>query len=139
MSSEELPSGSTYMKCQACGAQGLERLLDLGHQPLCNEFWPPQDSDQPQTFYPLCLFHCSNCSLVQLGYTIPTVQTFGEQYTYLTGTSQSLVDYYFELAVKAWNAPSIYLAMSMVKQSGCTFQRSSQMMDEEIDTLAMTE
>ena len=100
MSTEGFRGGSTYINCQACGAENLERLLDLGHQPLCNEFWPPQDADKPQTFYPLCLYHCSNCSLVQLGHIIPTVQTFGKQYTYLTGTSQSLVDYYSKLAVR---------------------------------------
>lgn len=98
MSTEGFRGGSTHINCQACGAENLARLLDLGHQPLCNEFWPPQDADQPQTFYPLCLYHCSICSLVQLGYTIPTGQTFGEQYSYLTGTSQSLVDYYSKLA-----------------------------------------
>lgn len=98
MSTVGFRGGSTHLYCQTCGAEHLERLFDLGHQPLCNEFWPPQDADQPQTFYPLCLYHCSNCSLVQLGYTIPTGQTFGEQYTYLTGTSQSLVDYYSKLA-----------------------------------------
>jgi len=33
-----------------------------------------------------------------LGYVIPTEETFGEQYTYLTGSSRSLVEYYGDLA-----------------------------------------
>jgi hypothetical protein len=37
---------------------------------------------------------------VQLDYVIPTEHTFGEQYTYLTGSSSSLVNYYSRLAVK---------------------------------------
>ena len=84
--------------CQGCGAKGLERVLDLGYQPLCNEFLPATRAIGPQTYYPLCLCYCHQCSLVQLEYVIPTEVTFGDQYTYLTGSSQSLVQYYANLA-----------------------------------------
>ena len=77
---------------------GLEPVLDLGHQPLCNEFLPDEEANRPQVFYPLCLCFCPQCSLVQLGYVIPTDQTFGGQYTYLTGSSGTLVKYYARLA-----------------------------------------
>lgn len=86
--------------CQGCGAVGLERILDLGYQPLCNEFMPAGDAPRPQTFYPLCLCFCHKCSLAQLDYVIPTVETFGDQYTYLTGSSDSLIKYYSEMADK---------------------------------------
>jgi len=84
--------------CQGCGGRELERVLDLGYQPLCNEFHPATESVRPQVFYPLCLCHCPRCSLVQLDYVIPTEDTFGEQYTYLTGSSRTLVEYYTQLA-----------------------------------------
>ena len=84
--------------CQSCGANGLESLLDLGYQPLCNDYLPANDAPTSRTFYPLCVYYCRKCSLAQLGYVIPTEDTFGEQYTYLTGTSRSLVDYYTKLA-----------------------------------------
>ena len=79
---------------------GLEPVLDLGHQPLCNEFLPDEEANRPQVFYPLCLCFCPQCSLVQLGYVIPTDQTFGGQYTYLTGSSGTLVKYYARLALQ---------------------------------------
>lgn len=84
--------------CQVCGCQELDTVLDLGYQPLCNEFWPAGEPARPQTFYPLCLCRCTQCSLVQIDYVISTAEAFGEQYTYLTGTSRSLVDYYAKLA-----------------------------------------
>lgn len=84
--------------CQGCGSEGLERLLDLGYQPLCNEFSPVDEAPLPQTYYPLCLCHCDKCELAQLDYVIPTEETFGNQYTYLTGSSQSLINYFSELA-----------------------------------------
>jgi len=86
------------LKCQSCGADRLERVLDLGYQPLCNEFMPSDAPVEPQTFYPLCLCYCHQCALVQLDYVIATEHAFGEQYTYLTGTSRSLVDYFSKLA-----------------------------------------
>ena len=84
--------------CQSCGSLESERVLDLGYQPLCNEFWPADEPARPQTFYPLCLWQCLQCSLVQLDHVIPTAEAFGEQYTYLTGSSRSLIDYYAKLA-----------------------------------------
>ena len=86
--------------CQGCGSRELERVLDLGYQPLCNTFAPSDQAVSPQTFYPLCLCYCLECSLTQLDYVIPTGDTFGDQYTYLTGSSASLVKYYSELAHK---------------------------------------
>ena len=86
--------------CQGCGSEGLERLLDLGYQPLCNEFLPAGDAPGPQTFYPLCVCFCHECSLAQLDYVVPTEVAFGDQYTYLTGSSESLMKYYSELAHK---------------------------------------
>ena len=87
-------------KCQACGSMILDEVLDLGYQPLCNEFSPHGHPIRPEMFYPLCLCHCTECSLVQLNYVIPTKRTFGEQYTYLTGSSKSLIDYFRDLAAK---------------------------------------
>jgi 2-polyprenyl-3-methyl-5-hydroxy-6-metoxy-1,4-benzoquinol methylase len=84
--------------CQGCGGEGLERLLDLGYQPLCNEFLPADDAPLPQTYYPLCLCYCHKCTLAQLDYVIPTEVAFGNQYTYLTGSSQSLIKYYTDMA-----------------------------------------
>ena len=86
--------------CQVCGCGSLERVLDLGYQPLCNDFVPVGEANRPQTFYPLCLCKCPRCSLVQLDYIIPTERAFGDQYTYLTGSSKTLIDYYSRLASK---------------------------------------
>ena len=84
--------------CQVCESSGLERLLDLGNQPLCNDFLPAGNAPEPQTYYPLCVCYCHHCALVQLDYVIPTEFSFGDQYTYLTGSSASLIEYYSQLA-----------------------------------------
>ena len=90
--------GAATLTCQSCDSNKLERVLDLGYQPLCNEFTPTSEAIRPQTYYPLCLCYCHSCSLAQLDYVIPTDYAFGNQYTYLTGSSKSLTDYYAQLA-----------------------------------------
>ena len=86
------------LTCQACGGRDLENVLDLGYQPLCNEFLPGNEPVRPLTFYPLNLCYCHQCTLAQLDYVIPTEFTFGDQFTYLTGASESLVEYFSQLA-----------------------------------------
>lgn len=44
------------------------------------------------------MVYCKNCSLVQLSYVISTERVFADQYTYLTGTTKSLVEYFDNLA-----------------------------------------
>ena len=94
----DLVKGGPKLVCQNCGSIGLDSLLDLGYQPLCNDYLPAKEAPASRTFYPLCVYYCRKCSLAQLGYVIPTKDAFGEQYTYLTGSSKSLIDYYDGLA-----------------------------------------
>lgn len=86
--------------CQVCDSSDLKEVLNLGLQPLCNEFKLPSQLNSPEIYYPLSLVHCMNCETVQLSYIIPTEQVFGEQYTYLTGSTRALVDYYNSLAAR---------------------------------------
>jgi SAM-dependent methyltransferase len=40
--------------------------VDLGVQPLANSYLEPGDLRRPETFYPLCVYVCGECFLVQL-------------------------------------------------------------------------
>jgi hypothetical protein len=52
--------------CRSCRAPLTEQVLDLGRQPASDSF-PPADSDVEETRWPLTLWLCSRCALVQLG------------------------------------------------------------------------
>jgi hypothetical protein len=86
--------------CQVCGSLDLKEVLNLGLQPLCNEFKLLSQLNSPETYYPLSLVYCADCETVQLSYIIPTKQVFGEQYTYLTGSTRAVVDYFNDLAAQ---------------------------------------
>ena len=51
--------------CRACHGQSGQLVLDLGEQPAC-DYFPPCDDQGPDPVYPLQMWLCSSCGLVQL-------------------------------------------------------------------------
>jgi SAM-dependent methyltransferase len=75
--------------CRACGADSLRRFLSLGPQPLANAF--PRDATDAlaEQFFPLDVYFCESCSLVQLADVIDPAVLFSD-YIYVTGTSATI-------------------------------------------------
>ncbi len=76
-------------KCVACGSETLEPVLDLGHQPLANNY---EKEPIPVQEYPLALNHCVTCDHAQLSVGVKPELMF-KHYLYVTGTSKTLRDY----------------------------------------------
>lgn len=80
------------MHCRGCGRNHLQLVLDLGKQPWGNDFIPASENRQSER-YPLELFFCHDCSLVQIGYTVPKEKMFVD-HNYMSGTTRSLTDHF---------------------------------------------
>lgn len=82
-------------RCRYCGSNQLTRFLSLGKQPPSNSFIR---SDQiiNETAYPLDVYFCGNCYLVQLLDVVPAEIIF-DDYAYLSSTSKALINHYQEL------------------------------------------
>jgi hypothetical protein len=52
--------------CRLCGQPLSETFVDLGLSPLANAYVPPARLSQKESFYPLHVFVCGSCLLVQL-------------------------------------------------------------------------
>jgi hypothetical protein len=52
--------------CRSCRAPLVEKVLDLGMQPA-SDFFPPEDTPGEDPRWPLQLWLCTTCALVQLG------------------------------------------------------------------------
>lgn len=76
--------------CLACGSNKLEKSLDLGNQPLANNFKISKDQKEPK--FPLGLNLCTQCYHLQLTHTVDPSIIY-ENYLYVSGTSQTLKDY----------------------------------------------
>lgn len=76
--------------CQICGSSNLELIIDLGHQPLCDSLLSEAQLNQPETFYPLRLHRCLDCSLAQIDYAVDGSVVYHPDYPYRSGITHEL-------------------------------------------------
>jgi len=77
--------------CVACDSKNLQEIIDLGPQPLANDFRHPNDG--PVKKYPLELNLCRDCFHSQLSVSVSPDLLF-RNYLYTSGTTQTLLDYF---------------------------------------------
>jgi 2-polyprenyl-3-methyl-5-hydroxy-6-metoxy-1,4-benzoquinol methylase len=82
-------------ECLACGGSDLRSILDLGNQPLANNY----HSGEYQEEYPLNLNLCQDCFHLQLSHTVNPDLMF-RNYLYVSGTTKTLRDYFDYFAAK---------------------------------------
>lgn len=83
-------------RCRNCDSDNLELVLDLGKQPWGNHF-VSRDSDIEVPRFPLELFYCNDCKMIQIGYTVPKETMFVE-HSYVSGTTKSLRNHFAGVA-----------------------------------------
>lgn len=76
--------------CMFCGSHNLHSVVDLGMSPLCESYVPPERLNEMEPFYPLHVFVCTECFLVQLDQYVSPEDIFGE-YAYFSSYSDSWV------------------------------------------------
>ncbi len=83
--------------CRACEGQRLLQFLSLGPQPLANSFLRSPDEFAGEPRYPLDVYFCADCSLVQILDVIDPEVLF-RHYLYVTGTSETIAAHNREYA-----------------------------------------
>ena len=83
--------------CRACGADRLRRFLSLGPTPLANAFLRSPNEFADESLFPLDVYFCETCSLVQLVDVIDPEVLF-RNYIYVTGTSDTLAAHNIQYA-----------------------------------------
>ena len=88
---EDLVSGSPEgrgLACRFCGAPLSQVFVDLGASPLANSYLEPEDLDRAEAFYPLRVYVCGECLLVQLPEAERPEAIFSD-YAYFSSYSES--------------------------------------------------
>lgn len=85
------------MRCRVCKSRKLKKVFSLGKQPLANNFL--KTKDEKQKSYPLDLYECEHCTLLQLGYVVPKEKLYDE-YTYIPSASKVYLEHFGNLAQK---------------------------------------
>jgi SAM-dependent methyltransferase len=84
----DLHRASDGRACRSCGRPLHNVILDLGMSPLCEAFLAADRLDAMEAFYPLRVFFCESCYLVQLGDYVAPKDIFSE-YAYFSSYSDS--------------------------------------------------
>jgi hypothetical protein len=78
--------------CRFCGAPLSHTVVDLGMSPLCENFLPSQQLNRVEHFYPLHVWVCDRCYLVQIEEYVSGTEIFSE-YAYFSSFSDSWLDH----------------------------------------------
>ncbi|MEO6834187.1 MAG: SAM-dependent methyltransferase, partial [Chitinophagaceae bacterium] len=54
------------MKCRFCQNEVTVEFIDLVNSPASNSFLTREQLNEPETYYPLKVYVCDNCYLVQI-------------------------------------------------------------------------
>jgi hypothetical protein len=77
----------TSLKCRFCGKPLQYTFADLGVQPVCETYLESNQLNKMEPFYPLHVYFCNNCFLVQLEESI-TPQEIFSKYSYFSSQSK---------------------------------------------------
>ncbi len=75
-------------ECRICGNTNLQPILSLGKTPLANSLLTEVQLNQPEDRFPLDLFFCPKCAMVQITETVPPEKLFSE-YLYFSSFSDT--------------------------------------------------
>ncbi len=78
--------------CRFCGALLDLTVVDLGMSPLCESFLSAEQIRHMEPFFPLRVFACERCYLVQLEAFVPPDEIFTE-YAYFSAYSTAFVEH----------------------------------------------
>ncbi|SHK36970.1 Methyltransferase domain-containing protein [Desulfatibacillum alkenivorans DSM 16219] len=77
------------MKCRFCQTPLEHEFIDLGNAPPSNAFLTEEQLNMPETFFPLKLFVCHKCFLVQIDEYKASEEIFDNDYVYFSSFSST--------------------------------------------------
>jgi len=110
--------------CRSCGATLRHTFCDLGMSPPCESFLPVEQLNKMEAFYPLHVFVCEKCFLVQLEEYVSPESIFKE-YAYFSSYSDSWLAHakaYTEAMVRRFGLGPHSLAVELASNDGYLLQ-----------------
>jgi SAM-dependent methyltransferase len=114
----------TRTKCRFCGTALHHTFVDLGMSPLCESYVAADHLNQMEPFYPLHVYVCDQCFLVQLEEYVRAEDIFTE-YAYFSSYSDSWLQHcrrYVEGMIPRCELDSDSLVMEVASNDGYLLQ-----------------
>lgn len=113
------------MNCRFCNTPLSQVFLDLGTAPPSNSFLKPEDLNAPETYYPLKLFVCPDCFLVQVDEVKRSAEIFSSEYVYFSSFSSTWLAHakaYVEATLPRLGLGASSLVMEIASNDGYLLQ-----------------
>ncbi|WP_206197512.1 class I SAM-dependent methyltransferase [Terrimonas sp.] len=81
------------MQCRFCKTELEHVFIDLINSPASNSFLTKEQLNEPETFYPLKVYTCHNCFLVQVDEYKKSDAIFNSDYVYFSSYSTSWLNH----------------------------------------------
>ena len=111
-------------RCRFCKAPLRTTFVDLGMSPLCQTHIKPEQLNERETFYPLHVYICEECLLVQLQEFVTPDVLFNE-YAYFSSYSTSWVGHarqYSEMAISRFGLGANSKVIEIASNDGYLLQ-----------------
>lgn len=113
------------MKCRFCNKELNFEFIDLINSPLSNSYLTKEELNEPESFYPLKLYVCENCFLVQVDEYKKSDEIFNEKYAYFSSVSKSWLDHsknYVNMAINRFKLNKNSLVIEIASNDGYLLQ-----------------
>jgi SAM-dependent methyltransferase len=121
--------GNPAMKCRHCATSLRDVFLDLGSAPPSNAFLSLDGLGVPESWFPLKLFTCHQCLLVQVDEVQSHVELFAPDYVYHSSFSRSWLAHaerYVERAATRLKLGGNSLVMEIASNDGYLLQYAAE-------------
>ncbi|MEP7354996.1 MAG: class I SAM-dependent methyltransferase [Acidobacteriota bacterium] len=106
--------------CRICASPLTETFVDLGHSPLANSYLNSEDLHKMEPHYPLHVYVCSKCFLVQIG-EVESPDHIFRDYAYFSSFSASWLEHaraYAEMMVARFALKQESLVLEIASNDG---------------------
>lgn len=121
---QKIYNSITQACCRCCGTPLEHTFVDLGMSPLCESYVSREGLNQMEPFYPLHVYVCHHCFLVQLEEYVKAKEIFSE-YAYFSSYSDSWLEHvrnYTDMIVARLNLDQRSQVMELASNDGYLLQ-----------------
>jgi hypothetical protein len=113
------------MICKNCKSKLSFSLVDMGFSPYSNSYLTNKNLNESEDYYPLRVFVCKKCFLVQTQDFASQSKIFSRDYAYYSSTSQLFLDHakkYSRKIIKSLNLDKKKLVIEVASNDGYLLQ-----------------
>jgi SAM-dependent methyltransferase len=113
------------MQCRFCNQPLSNVFIDLINSPASNSFLNKDELDEPEQFFPLKVFTCHNCFLVQVDEYKKSDAIFDSNYVYFSSYSKSWLQHaknYTDLMIQRFGYNKDSLVVEIASNDGYLLQ-----------------